>query len=104
MFAVIKSGSSQYRVSEGDVIAVDLEAEKDKEVDLEVLLYADGDDIRVGQPLVSNVKVKAKAGDPILGDKKFAFKFRRRKDSSTRRGHRQKMTLLTITKIAAQKG
>ena len=103
MYAVVKIGSSQFKVSEGDTIYANrLDAEKGKSVTLDnVLLYAKGSDIRVGQPTLKDVKVTAKVVDQTLDQKVIAFKYRRRKDSATKIGHRQKLTKLNITKIAA---
>lgn len=101
MYAVVQVGTHQYRVSEGDVIdAHRIPGEAGQEVVLDrVLMTANGSDIRVGRPFLKDVTVKAKLMRHGLGDKVVAFKFRRRKQSSSRRGHRQKLTSLTITKI-----
>ena len=102
MYAVVQVGSYQYRVSEGDLIEANrLEEEKGKNVTLDkVLLYANGSDIRVGQPFLKGVKVTAKVVDHALGEKVIAFKFRRRKGYKKKKGHRQKLTVLNITKIS----
>jgi len=103
MYAIIQVGSSQYKVSEGDTIATNRlaqEAGKTCTID-EVLLFADGKDIRVGQPHLKDVKVTAQVLDHPRGDKTIAFKYRKRKASQTTRGHRQDLTTLNITKIAA---
>ena len=101
MFAVIQLGSYQYKVSEGDVIETNrLEGNKEGKLQVEgVLLFADGSDIRVGQPFLKDVKVEAKIIDHTLDEKRIAFKYRRRKDYSFKKGHRQKLTALSITKI-----
>ena len=104
MYAIIKVGSSQYKVSEGDTIATNRileESGKTYSID-EVLLYADGKDIRVGQPHLKDVKVTAQVLDHHRGKKTIAFKYRRRKASATIRGHRQQLTTLNITKIAVK--
>jgi large subunit ribosomal protein L21 len=103
MFAVVQVGGFQYQVTPGDVINVQrLDYEVGKSIDLDkVILFVDGDDVRVGQPYVKNVKVAVK----IVGENKtrkvLAFKYRKRKDSSSQRGHRQTLTALSITKISA---
>ena len=101
MYAIIQLGSKQYKVSEGDsIVANRLPNEIDKTVSVDqVLLYSDGQNTRVGQPFLKDVKVTAKVMRHFLGDKVIAFKFRRRKDSCTKRAHRQKLTALNITKI-----
>jgi len=103
MFAIIQLGSHQFKVTEGDVIEANrLTTDINQTLNLDrVLFYANGKDIRVGQPFLKDVKVSAQVLRHDLGDKLIAFKFRRRKDSSTKRGHRQKLTVLNITKITA---
>ena len=102
MYAVVKVGSTQYKVSEGDTIAANhLDKKAGSKLDLDVLLYAKGNEVRVGQPLLTDVKVSAKVVKDFRGDKVIAFKYRRRKDSSTKKGHRQDLTALQIEKIAA---
>ena len=103
MFAVVQLGATQYQVSEGDVIKVQrLDYETGKSMNLEqIVLFVDGDDVRIGQPFVKNVKIAAK----VIGEEKekrvLTFKYRRRKNSSSQRGHRQVLTALSITKISA---
>ena len=103
MFAIVQLGAAQYQVSEGEVINVQrLDFEAGKSIDLDkVVLFVDGDDVRVGQPYVKNVKVAA----TVVGEQKekrvLAFKYRKRKNSSSQRGHRQILTALSITKISA---
>lgn len=103
MYAVIQIGSSQFKVSEGDVIDADRIEEKDgKDIKIDqVLMYAKGSDIRIGQPFLNDVKVTAQVIKQDLGEKVIAFKYRRRKDSAVKKGHRQKITALNITKIEA---
>ena len=103
MYAVIKIGSSQFKVSEGDTIeAPSLKQEEGKAFDVEkILLFAKGTDIRIGQPYLKDVQVKAKVVKHLKGPKVTAFKRRRRKDSASKKGHRQKLTALNISKITA---
>ena len=104
MYAVIKVGSSQYKISEGDTINVARSTqEKGDSVTLDkILLFFDGSDIRVGQPFVKGVHVAAKVVRHFLDEKKITFKFRKRKESKTTRGHRQQLTALNITKISVE--
>lgn len=104
MYAVVQLGSHQYKVSEGDAIEVDRLREKEgKSINLDkILLFASGKDIRIGQPYLKDVTVTAQVVKDILGDKKIAFKYRLRKDSSSKIGHRQKLAILNITKITAK--
>lgn len=103
MFAVVQIGSDQYKVSEGDVIAADrFQDDAGKSVTLDkVLVFSKGSDVRIGQPYLKEVKVQAKVVRHLLDDKVVAFKYRRRKDSASKIGHRQKLTALSIEKISA---
>ncbi|MDP2653804.1 MAG: 50S ribosomal protein L21 [Candidatus Omnitrophota bacterium] len=103
MFAVIQVGSNQYRIQEGDTIEANrLGEEKGKTLMIDkVLFFENGEDVRVGQPYLKDVKVTATVLGDTLDEKKIAFKFRRRKGYAKKKGHRQKLTALTITKIAA---
>lgn len=104
MYAVVKVGSYQYKVSEGDEIQPNRLKEKEgKSMNLDkVLLYTSGHDIRIGQPFLKDVSVTAQVVTHTLDEKKIAFKYRKRKDSCRKIGHRQKLTVLSITKITAK--
>jgi len=101
MFAVIKTGGKQYRVQEGLVLKVEkLAVEAGNSVDFnEFLLVSNGDDVQVGAPVVEGVKVTAEVVSHGRGDKVKILKFRRRKHSMTRQGHRQWFTEIKITAI-----
>ncbi|MCA9393376.1 MAG: 50S ribosomal protein L21 [Candidatus Omnitrophica bacterium] len=103
MFAVVQIGSDQFKVSEGDLIAADrMTDEEGKSVTLDkVLVFAKGADIRIGKPFLKEVKVQAKVVSHVLDDKVTAFKYRNRKDSASKIGHRQQLTALSIEKITA---
>ena len=103
MFAIIQLGSSQVKVAEGDIVTVSrVRGEAGQSINIDkVLMFASGDDIRVGRPFLPDVQVMAKILEHPLGEKVIAFKFRRRKNSARKRGHRIKLTALNITKIAA---
>lgn len=101
MFAVVKLGSQQFRVEEGDIIEANrIEGDADTITIDQVLLIEKDSEVKVGQPYVKGAKVIAKVNKQSLGKKKIAFKYRRRKDSASKKGHRQKTTLLNITKIS----
>jgi len=104
MYAVVEVGSFQYKVSEGDTIEVNrLDEKPGKSITLDpVLIYAHGKDIRIGQPQLKDIKVKARVVDHTLDEKKIAFKHRRRKGYTRKVGHRQKLTALMIEKIEAK--
>jgi large subunit ribosomal protein L21 len=103
MYAVIKSGGKQYRVTEGDTLKVEkLAAEVGDDIELnDVLMVADGDDIKIGAPTVEGGKVTATVKAHGRGDKVMIVKFRRRKHSKKTQGHRQDYTELQITGISA---
>ena len=97
-FAIVESGGKQYRVVEGRAIEVDrLSLETGKEFDIErILLMADGDEVMVGTPLVSDILVKVTVLDHIKGPKIDRFKYRPKKRIRVRGGHRQQYTRLMV--------
>ncbi|HKA86241.1 MAG TPA: 50S ribosomal protein L21 [Haliangiales bacterium] len=101
MYAVIRTGGKQYRVEPGATIRVEkLEGDKGKALEFtDVLLVADGADVKVGAPLVSGAKVTAEIVGQELGPKLLVFKFRRRKGYRRKTGHRQQYTAVKITGI-----
>jgi large subunit ribosomal protein L21 len=101
MYAVIKTGGKQYRVEAGATIRVEkLLGDKGSAIELnDVLLVADGDNIKVGTPKVEGAVVKAQIVGHGLGEKLLIFKFRRRKAYRKKTGHRQPFTALKITDI-----
>ncbi|MBN1869961.1 MAG: 50S ribosomal protein L21 [Candidatus Omnitrophica bacterium] len=103
MYAIIQLGSSQWKVSEGDTVDTHrIKEEAGKSIVLDkVLLYAKGADIRIGQPYLSDVKVTAMVIKHHFGEKLVAFKYRRSRNWARKKGHRQKLTALNITKISA---
>jgi large subunit ribosomal protein L21 len=95
MFAVIKTGGKQYRVTKDDVIAVEkLEADAGATVVFDNVL-ALGD--KIGTPAIADAKVAAVVVKQFRDDKKIIFKKRRRKHYRRRTGHRQNLTLVKIT-------
>ena len=103
MYAVIKTGGKQYRVTEGQTLRVEkLEQEVGANIDLsEVLMVANGDDIKIGTPFVDGGKVQATVKSHGRDDKVTIIKFKRRKHHMKRQGHRQYYTELQITGISA---
>ena len=105
MYAVIETGGKQYRVQSGDVIRVEkLDAEPGGEVAFErVLLVSEGDGkgVRVGTPHLEGARVLAEVAEHGRAPKISVLKFRRRKDSRTRTGHRQHWTELRIRDVQA---
>ena len=105
MFAVIVSGGKQYRVQEGQTLKVEkLAVEAGSSVDFDrVLLVSNGDDVKVGAPVVEGAKVSAEVVSHGRGDKVKIIKFRRRKHHMKRQGHRQWFTEVKITGISEGK-
>ena len=102
MYAVVKIGGHQYRVSEGDVLFVDKQSD---EVDQtltfdEVLLTNDDGNVTVGQPVVEGAAVEATLLDNVKSDKVMVFKKKRRKGYRVKRGHRQPMSQIEINSIS----
>jgi large subunit ribosomal protein L21 len=103
MYAVFSTGGKQYRASTGDIVKVEkLEAEKGSTVELDsVLMIGEGEDVKVGTPYLSGSKVTAVVVEHGRGEKIKIIKFRRRKHSMSKTGHRQYFTALQITGIEA---
>jgi large subunit ribosomal protein L21 len=103
MYAVIKTGGKQYKVSKGETLKVEkIAADEGAKVELDqVLMVVDGDDVKIGSPLVKGGKVTAKVKSQGRGNKVEIVKFRRRKHHRKQMGHRQSYTELEITGIKA---
>ena len=101
MFAVFQSGGKQHRVTEGDVVKLELlDAEPGQEVTFDkVLMVANGDDVNVGTPFVDGGQVKGEVVRNERDKKIRVIKFKRRKDYMRRQGHRQWFTEVKITAI-----
>src|SRR5210317_849903 len=99
MYAVIMTGGKQYRVNQGDKLRVEkLDAAEGESVNLDqVLMVVDGDDVKIGTPLLDGGRVTAEVKTHGRGDKVDIIKFRRRKHHMKRQGHRQAYTELEIT-------
>lgn len=102
MYAVIRTGGKQYRVSAGEALKVEkLDAQSGAEVMLsEVLMIGEGDQVTIGAPLVAGATVKATVLGHGRGDKVKIFKMRRRKHYRKSQGHRQAFTEIRIDSIA----
>ncbi|MSP23664.1 MAG: 50S ribosomal protein L21 [Myxococcales bacterium] len=101
MYAVIKTGGKQYRVSEGDLLHVEKlgGGPGDAITFAEVLLVGGGDAVKVGRPMVPGAHVSAQIVAQEKDEKIIVFKFRRRKNYRRKQGHRQKFTAVKITGI-----
>ncbi|MFM2486736.1 50S ribosomal protein L21 [Celerinatantimonas yamalensis] len=103
MYAVIQSGGKQHRVAEGQTIRLEkLDVETGATVEFDnVLMIANGEDVKIGAPFVDGSKVTAEVVSHGRGDKIKIVKFRRRKHSQKQTGHRQWFTEIRITGINA---
>src|SRR5437773_9754669 len=103
MFAVIKSGGRQYKVSVGQTLEVNrLPVDDGAQVKFEeVLLISDANGSMIGTPLLDNAMVLATAVKQDRGKKLIVFRYKSKKRFRHRRGHRQELTVLTIDDIVA---
>tara|TARA_B100000900_G_scaffold24332_1_gene18947 strand:- start:116 stop:433 length:318 start_codon:yes stop_codon:yes gene_type:complete len=105
MYAVIEAGGKQHKVELGQVLEVDL-MQEDSGTDYafeNVMLYVDGDDVQIGQPYLENAKVVAEVLEDVKADKVTILRFRRRKHSMRKIGHRQQYTQIKIKEIKVGK-
>ena len=102
MKAVIVTGGKQYTVAEGDVLYVEkLNAEAESTVNFEqVLAVLDGENTKIGTPVVEGAKVEAKVVKNGKAKKITVFKYKAKKNEKKKIGHRQPYTKVEITKIA----
>lgn len=104
MHAVIKTGGKQYIVKPGDIIDIEkISGEPGEEVGFEevLLVSADGEDVKVGSPVVESARVEGRILKQKRGEKIVVFKFKRRKGYRKKAGHRQNLTSVEITSISA---
>ncbi len=103
MYAIIKTGGKQYRVSEGETLQVEkLNAEVGAEyVFDEVLTVVNDADVKIGKPVVEGAKVVAKVVEHGKADKIMVFKYKAKSNYRKRQGHRQPFTTVEITAINA---
>ncbi|MEQ0487496.1 50S ribosomal protein L21 [Anaerococcus murdochii] len=102
MYAIIKTGGKQYKVSEGDLVRVEkLAYEVGETVDFDqVLLVSNDGDLKVGAPLVEGAKVSATVEDQNKDKKIVVYKYKPKKQYRKKHGHRQPYTLVKINSIS----
>ena len=101
MKAVIMTGGKQYTVAEGDVLYIEkLEAEAEATVKFDVLAVLDGENTKIGSPIVEGAAVEAKVVKSSKAKKITVFKYKPKKNEKKKIGHRQPYTKVEITKIA----
>lgn len=99
--AVIATGGKQYIVTEGETVEVELLHADGKNVSFEPLMVIDGDNITVGAPTVPKAKVTADIiDDEVKADKVMAIRYKAKKRVHKVHGHRQRHTVIKISKIA----
>ncbi|NLY27850.1 MAG: 50S ribosomal protein L21 [Alcaligenaceae bacterium] len=103
MYAVIKTGGKQYRVAEGQKLKIEqIPADIGQEITLDqVLSVGEGEQLKIGTPLVAGATVKATVLAQARHDKVKIFKMRRRKHYQKRQGHRQYYTEIRIDAVSA---
>ncbi|MGD9015286.1 MAG: 50S ribosomal protein L21 [Candidatus Omnitrophota bacterium] len=101
MYAIIEVGGKQYKVEKDDII--DIERQDKQEIQNlilnRVLLVAKDKDIQVGQPYIKGAKVSCSVLNNLKARKVISYKYRRRKSSSWKKGHRQLLTRIRIKEI-----
>ena len=103
MYAVVATGGKQYRVQEGDTLRIEkIPGEVGSDVAFDqVLMVSDGEDVKVGQPVVENAVVNGTIVEQGKGRKILVFKYKRRKRYRRKQGHRQLFTAVKIGTIEA---
>lgn len=103
MYAIIESGGKQYKIAKNSVIEVEkiagLKGEGKDITFNNVLLLTNGEDIKIGDPCIKNAKAIGTLISNFKSKKTVAFKYRRRKSSKTKKGHRQQLSRVKIKEI-----
>jgi large subunit ribosomal protein L21 len=99
-YAIIRSGDKQFRVTPGSVVRVPLiDAEVGAKANFDVLVYGDGNDVKVGAPIVGGIGVEGTILEHGRGEKIIVFKMKRRKGYRKKQGHRQDFTAVRIDSV-----
>ncbi|MFO7709494.1 MAG: 50S ribosomal protein L21 [Desulfobacterales bacterium] len=103
MYAVVHTGGKQYKVQKGETLRIEkIPGEVGSAVTFDkVLMVADGEEIRVGQPVLENARVQASIVEQDKAKKVLVFKYKRRKRYRRKQGHRQPYTAIRIDGINA---
>jgi len=103
MFAILETGSKQYKVAEGDVLEVELLAEdrisEDSMIDFDSVLLVHDKELHIGQPFVNEAKIQAKVLEKDRAEKIIVFKKKSKKQYKRTRGHKQHVHRIQIEKI-----
>ena len=102
MYAVINAGAHQYTVKEGDVLTIDkIEGSAGDKVTFDKVMLVGGNAPKIGAPLVAGASVEATIEDQTRNPKIIVFKYKRRKNYKKKRGHKQPVTVVKVSKINA---
>jgi len=103
MYAIVNTGGKQYKIHQGDVLRVEkIPGEIGSSVSFDkVLMFSDGKNVSIGQPLLDNVAVKGHIIEQGKAKKIIVFKYKRRKRYRRKQGHRQQYTAIKIDSIEA---
>jgi len=102
MYAIVATGGKQLKVAAGDVVTVEkLDAPVGESVSFDVIFLADGEEITVDPNALADVKVTGEIVEHFKGEKAIIFKFKKRKGYKRLKGHRQLLTKVRITDVAA---
>ena len=93
MYAVVSSGGKQYKVQKGEILRVE-------KISGEVLMFSDGENVNIGQPVLENISVNGHIVEQDKAKKIIVFKYKRRKRYRKKQGHRQQYTAVKIDNIA----
>ncbi len=100
MYALVEIKGKQYKAEKGGLLQVDkIEGAAGDKLEFETVLMLSGDDVKVGTPYVDGAKVMVTLEDQTKGKKVKIFKYKRRKNYSLRKGHRQKYTTVRVEDI-----
>ena len=102
MYAIIVTGGKQYKVEEGKSIFIEkLDVKAGDKVTFDKVVFVGGDDVKIGQPYVDGASVEATVEKQGKDRKVVTFKYKPKKHTHTKQGHRQPYTKVTINKINA---
>jgi large subunit ribosomal protein L21 len=101
MYAIVNTGGKQYKVRQGDILRVEkISGELGSLVSLDrVLMFSDGENVRIGQPILDDIAVKGHIVEQGKSKKIIVFKYKRRKRYRRKQGHRQQYTAIKIDSI-----
>ncbi|MCP4104772.1 MAG: 50S ribosomal protein L21 [Desulfobacteraceae bacterium] len=104
MYAVVHSGGKQYKVQKGEILRVEkLPGEVGSKVSFgRVLMFSDGENVRIGQPVLDDVTVEGHIVEQGKHKKIIVFKYKRRKRYRKKQGHRQQYTAIRIDNIGGR--